>query len=49
MAEKNLYIGLWWSIMHTDAKEYCGTCDVFQRVGRMSMQDVMPLKYQLTM
>jgi hypothetical protein len=34
--QKILHTGLWWPTLHKDAKEYCQSCDVFQRVGRSS-------------
>jgi hypothetical protein len=29
-----LCMGLWWPTLHMETKEYCQSCDVFQRVGR---------------
>ena len=34
--QKILTIGLWGPIVHKDAKEFCKTCDVFQRIGKPS-------------
>jgi hypothetical protein len=36
-------------MLHKDAKEYCKSCDIFQRVGRPSMRDDMPLNPQVTL
>jgi hypothetical protein len=42
-------MGLWWPTLHTDAKEYCQACDVFQRVGKTSKRDDMHLHPQVTL
>jgi hypothetical protein len=48
-AQKVLHIGLWWPTLHKDAKEYCQTCDVCQRVRKPSRRDKMPLNPQVTL
>jgi hypothetical protein len=48
-AEKVLRVGLWWPTLHRDAKDYYRACDVFQRVGKPSRRDEMPLAPQLTL
>jgi len=35
--------------LHKDAKEYCQSCDVCQRVGKPSRRDEMPLNTQVTL
>jgi hypothetical protein len=47
--KKELHAGLWWPIVHKDAKEYCQNCDVYQRVGKPSRRDEMPLMPQVTL
>jgi hypothetical protein len=47
--QKVLGIGLWWPTVHKDAKEYCETCDVCQRVGKPSRRDEMLLMPQVTL
>jgi hypothetical protein len=42
-AQKVLRAGLWWPMIHRDSKEYCQTCDVFQRVGKPNRRDEIPL------
>jgi hypothetical protein len=49
MAQKVLRVGLWWSIVHKDEKEYCQTCDVCHRVGKPSRRDEMPLIPQVAL
>jgi hypothetical protein len=44
-----LCVGLWWPTLHKDAKEYCQTCDVCQRVGKPSRHDEIPLNPQVTL
>jgi len=44
-----LCAGLWWPTLHKDAKEYCQACDVFQRVGKPSRRDEMPLHPLVTL
>jgi hypothetical protein len=41
--QKVLQDGLWWATLFKDAKEYSGSCDVFQRVGKPSQRDELPL------
>jgi hypothetical protein len=40
---KILQVGLWWPTMFKDAKAYARACDVFQRVGKPSWRDELPL------
>jgi hypothetical protein len=40
---------LWWPTVHKDAKEYCQTYDVCQRVGKPSRRDEIPLMPQVTL
>ena len=42
--QKILIVGLWWSIVHRDAKEFCRSCNVIQRTRKPSKRDEMPLK-----
>jgi hypothetical protein len=44
-----LCAGLWWPTLHKDAKEFCKTCDVFQRIGKPSRRDEMSLVPQVTL
>ena len=48
-AQKILTEGLWWPILHKDAKEFCKRCDACQRTGRPSRRDEMPLNPQVTL
>ena len=48
-AQKVLTSGLWWPILHKDAKEFCRSCDVFHYIGRPSRRDEIPLKSQVTL
>lgn len=34
-----LRIGLWWATLHKDAKEYCQTSDICQRVRKPNRRD----------
>jgi hypothetical protein len=47
--QKVLTYGLWWPILHRDAKDYYRAYDVCQRVGKPSRRDEMPLALQLTL
>ena len=47
--QKVLTTGLWWPTIHKDAKEFCRSCDVCQRIGKPSRRDEMPLKPQVTL
>jgi hypothetical protein len=47
--KKVLCTGLWWPIIHKDAKEYLHRCDVCQRVGKPNIRDEMPLRPQVTL
>ena len=44
-----LHVGLWWPTLHKDAKEYCQTCDVCQRLAKPNTRDEMPLVPQVTL
>ena len=46
-AQKMLCAGLWCPTLHKDAKEYCHPCDVYQRVGKPSRRDEIPLNPQV--
>jgi hypothetical protein len=46
---KVLHTGLWWPIVHKDAKEYFQKCDVYQRVGKPNRRDEMSLIPQVTL
>jgi hypothetical protein len=48
-AQKVLRIGLWWPTVHKDSKKYFQNCDVFQRVGKSSRRDEIPLRPQVTL
>ena len=48
-AHKILRVGLWWPIVHKDAKEFCQACDVRQRKGRPSRRDDMSLVTHVTL
>ena len=41
--------GLWWPTLHNDVAEYARSYDVFQRVGKPSRRDEMPLVPQVTL
>jgi hypothetical protein len=43
MTQKIMRIGLWWTNLYKDAKEFCHSCDVFLRLGNPSRRDKMPL------
>ena len=43
-AQKVLIAGLWWPTVHKDAKEFCRSYDVCQRIGKPLRRDEMPLK-----
>ena len=42
-AQKILAEPLWWPTLHKDTKEFCRCCDIYQRVGKPSRRDEMPL------
>jgi hypothetical protein len=42
-------VGLWWSNVHRDLKDYCQKSDVCQRVGKLNRRDEMPLRPQVTL
>jgi hypothetical protein len=48
-SQKILRTRLWWPTVSNDAKEYCQTCDVCQRVENPSRRDEMPIKPHLTL
>jgi len=41
-------MGFWWSTLQKDAKEYCHSCDVCQRVVNPSRRGEIPLNPQVT-
>ena len=47
--QKVLTAGLWCPTVHKDAKEFCRSCDVCQRIGKPSRRDEMLLKPQITL
>lgn len=47
IVHKIMHIGLWRPTIFRDMKECCKACDVFQRVGKLSRRDEMPLNPQL--
>ena len=47
--QKILRVRLWWPSLHKDAKDYCIYCDVFQRIGKQSWRDEIPLAPQVTL
>jgi len=48
-AHKILRVGIWWPTLHKDAKEYCQSCDVWQRMRKPSRRDEIPLVPQVTL
>jgi transposase InsO family protein len=44
-----LCVGLWWSTIHRDSKEYYQGCDVCQRVGKPNRRDEMSLQPHVTL
>ena len=44
-----LHVGIWWPTLHNDVTNYMQTCDVFQRMGKLSRRDEMPLVPQVTL
>jgi hypothetical protein len=44
-----LHAGLWFPTLHKEAEEYCKSCDVFQRLGRPSKTNEIPLNPQVTL
>jgi len=44
---KILRAGMWWPTFHIDAKEYCKTCDISQRMGKPNRRDQMTLMPQV--
>ena len=49
IAQKVLTVGLWWPIVHKDAKEFYRSYNVCQRTGKPSRRDEMPLRPQVTL
>ena len=49
IAQKILTAGLWWPTIHKDAREYCKSCDICQRTGKLSRIDEMHLVPQVTL
>jgi hypothetical protein len=49
MAQNILCTRRWWPTLHKDAKKFCQTCDVGQRIGNPSKRDDMTLVPQLTL
>jgi hypothetical protein len=49
ITQKVLHTGLWWPIVHRDAKKYFHTCDVCQRVVKPNRRDVIPLIPKVTL
>jgi hypothetical protein len=43
IAHKVLQDELWWAMLIKDAKEYDRSCDIFERVGKPSHRDELPL------
>ena len=41
---KVLQDGLWWDTLFEDAKAYSRSCDTYQRVGKPSHRDELPLE-----
>ena len=46
---KVLRVGLWWPMLYNDAADYAKSYDVFQRVGKPSRRDEIPLMPQVTL
>ena len=46
---KILQEGLGWPTIHMDTKSFCRHCDIFQRTGKPSRYDEMPLALQITL
>ena len=46
---KVLHVGLWWPTLHNDVMDYARTCDVCQRIRKLSQRDEMPLVPQVTL
>jgi hypothetical protein len=44
-----VFTRLWWPTLHKDAKEFCKTCDVYQRIGKHSKREKMSLVPQVTL
>src|SRR5437879_6470564 len=43
IARKVLQTGLWWPTVHADINYFVKKCDVFQRTGKPSHRDKLPL------
>jgi hypothetical protein len=44
IAQKILQAGLWWATLFKDVKEYARSCNIYQRVGKPSRRDELPLQ-----
>ena len=49
IVQKVLRAGLWWPMLHRDAKEYTKACDACQQVGKPSGRDEMSLTPQMNL
>ena len=49
IAQKILTAGFWWPTIHKDAREYCHSSEICQRIGKPSRRDEMPLIPQVTL
>ena len=49
IVRKILQAGLWCPTMHADARDYCHSCDIYQRTGNTSRRDEMPLVSHITL
>lgn len=47
--QKILCVGLWCPTLHQDSKAYCKACNVWQRTGRPSQRDELPLNPQMNL
>lgn len=48
ITQKIMHAGLWWPMVHKDAKEYSRVCDSFQWKGRPSWRDKFSLNPLIT-
>ena len=46
---KVLCIRIWWPTLHNDVADYARSCDIYQRIGKPSRRDEMPLVLQVTL
>jgi hypothetical protein len=49
MLHKILCTGLWWPMIHKDAKEYCQSYDICKIMGKPYRRDEIPLKPQVVL